>query len=655
MNAFNSAALANLVGFTTGAALYALLLWMVARRSPNKLLLATALLGLVWNVGGLAAYGARDFGFAPSLPLVLTLAYAALGFLPAVVVHLALPEQRARWLARTAYALSGVAALSHLHGAWTGAGPSLWALRALTAGYFVLLLALFWVTRQQPGRGRAAWAGALAVFALSALHLSGHGSEAADSWLAELAGHHSSVLLALVILYEDYRFAFADLFLKRALALLLLVALVLGLYAGVAAPLLALRGGENGLGPLAVSVLLGLWVVTALVYPSLRRASHWFVEQIVLRRPDYAELRNHLAAQMAQRETATGILQEVCQTLTPALSANDVGWLRTDSVSEGETPPVLARFAQWQDGAGMECVVALPQEAEASALIFIPTAEPPYYTLVAGPLAGGRRLFSDDTAWLESVALLTARRLDALRVTHERCEQDLRQQQISKLATEAQLKALRAQINPHFLFNALTTIGYLIQTAPERALETLLKLTNLLRGILRATGEFVTLEEELKIIEDYLDIEQARFEERLRVRVDVPDDLRGVRLPPLLLQPLVENAIKHGIAPAKHGGEVVLSARGEMSAGQPFLLLQVQDTGAGASEMELARGRRRGVGLSNIEERLRSYCGLAASLRLETQSGAGAIAELRLPLTPERTQVATVSLAAGFGEIAARS
>ena len=133
VNAFNSAALVKLVGFTTGAALYALLLWMVARRSPNKLLLATALLGLVWNVGGLAAYGARDFGFAPSLPLVLTLAYAALGFLPAVVVHLALPEQRARWLARTAYALSGVAALSHLHGAWTGAGPSLWALRALTA------------------------------------------------------------------------------------------------------------------------------------------------------------------------------------------------------------------------------------------------------------------------------------------------------------------------------------------------------------------------------------------------------------------------------------------------------------------------------------------------------------------------------------------
>jgi two-component system LytT family sensor kinase len=634
MNTLSSAALVNLVGFTTGAALYALLLWMVARRSPNKLLLATALLGLAWNVGGLAAYGARDFGFAPSLPLVLTLAYAALGFLPAVVVNLALPAHtRARWLAWTAYALSGAAALSHLRGAWTGAGPSPWALKGLTAGYVALLAALFWVTRRQKGNRRAAWASALAVFALSALHLSGHGSDAAESWWAELAGHHSSVLLALVILYQDYRFAFADLFLKRALSLLLLVALAVGLYAGLAAPLAARRG------PLAVVALLGLWVLTALVYPALRQASHWFVEQVALRRPDYAALRLELAAQLARHETPTEVLQAVCQTLTPALSARDVGWLRSDSVAENETPPALARFAQWQRGAATECVEALPPEAEAGALIFVPTAEPPFYTLVAGPLEGGRRLLSDDTAFLEAVALLTARRLDVLRVTRERYEKDLRAQEISKLATEAQLRALRAQINPHFLFNALTTIGYLIQTAPERALETLLKLTDLLRGALRETGEFVTLDEELKIIAAYLDIEQARFEERLRARVAVPEELRRVRVPSLLLQPLVENAVKHGIAPAKNGGEVSLTAQVETINGQPFLVLRVSDTGTGASPTEMARGRERGVGLGNIEQRLRSYCGEAASLLLTAAPGAGATAELRLPLNPDGTQV----------------
>src|ERR1700750_314753 len=92
--------------------------------------------------------------------------------------------------------------------------------------------------------------------------------------------------------------------------------------------------------------------------------------------------------------------------------------------------------------------------------------------------------------------------------------------------------ALRAQINPHFLFNALTTIGYLIQTAPPRALETLLRLTSLLRGVLRSEGEFTTLGRELEIVESYLDIERARFEHRLRATVDVPPRLRNVRLPP---------------------------------------------------------------------------------------------------------------------------
>src|SRR4029453_8633682 len=192
-----------------------------------------------------------------------------------------------------------------------------------------------------------------------------------------------------------------------------------------------------------------------------------------------------------------------------------------------------------------------------------------------------------------------------------------REQEIAKLATEAELRALRAQINPHFLFNALTTIGYLIQSAPTRALETLMRLTALLRSVLRSEGEFPTLGRELDLIEAYLDIEHARFEQRLRVRIDVPQALGNIRMPPLLLQPIVENAIKHGIAPLRHGGDVTVTARIHGSTPRT-LVLTVNDTGAGATARELERGREDGVGLSNIERRLARQYGTAAMLAITT-------------------------------------
>src|SRR5438552_5073930 len=149
---------------------------------------------------------------------------------------------------------------------------------------------------------------------------------------------------------------------------------------------------------------------------------------------------------------------------------------------------------------------------------------------------------------LERAALLIARGVDAIRSAQERYLHDVHEQEMRKLAAEAELRALRAQVNPHFLFNALTTIGYLIQTSPERALETLMRLSGLLRGVLKSGEEFVTIGEELDLIEAYLDIERARFEDRLRIYIDVPWELRQLRIPALVIQPLVENAIKHGIS-----------------------------------------------------------------------------------------------------------
>jgi two-component system LytT family sensor kinase len=646
MTAAAAAALLNLLGYITGLSLYTMLLVMLLRGpraasfKQDRLPLLTALLGLAWNLGALLGFGMSNLGgwrsyasLGASLGALLgallgAASFTALGFLPAVVVHSVLRSGEA-WrrpmamgMLIAAYTFSVAASALHFYQAFTRqTTPSHWALHILTAGFSALIIALLAATRGRPGWGGAGWVLALAIFAVSAVHLSHHDGREYPWWV-ELAGHHASLPLALVILYQDYRFALADIFLKRALSLVLLVGLAFSLYLNVAAPALERQSDH----PVEIVLVLGLWVVTALAYPRLRSAATWFVDVVVLRRTDYEALQAEIAQSIALLEAPEQVLDETCARLAEALTAREVTWNAVnDSLgagSETRRAPLLPQLL----------LPSNPSKPDARATtILAPTAEPPQYRLTIGEMAGGRRLMSDDVAFLESVALMVARRIDAARVTHERCARDLREQEATKLATEAELRALRAQVNPHFLFNSLTTIGYLIQTAPERAFETLMRLTALLRGVLRRSdGEFATLGEEIELIESYLDIERARFEDRLRVTIDAPRETRNHRIPALLIQPLVENAIKHGVSPSRMGGEVVISA--QVASGADTLRISVRDTGLGASEESLIAGRNRGVGLSNVERRLKAHYGDQASFNIQSAPGAGMIVELSLPI-----------------------
>ncbi|HMV46401.1 MAG TPA: histidine kinase [Blastocatellia bacterium] len=679
MESQHIAALVNLLGFITGTTLYGMLLIMVVRSvdsstsaqrsafSDKQLLLATALLGLLWNLGALVIYGIRDWNLT-KLPAWFDAAvYAALGFLPAVVVHsvlraeAGLARQRgAQMITAAAYALSAGAGLLHFSAAVTRhETPSPPALRALTFGFSALTVALLIYARRSSVWKRALWVVALAVFAVSALHLSSHTSGDAP-WFIELIGHHASLPLVLAMLYQDYRFALADIFLKRALALVALVTLAFGLYVMVAVPLLRVRDAKGDLTPAAVGALFGLWLGTALIYPYLRQGVVWFVDAIVLRRADYQKLLDEMARAVASTEDAGEILDQACALLAPALSAREIRRQLSEenvagsiaSVGDDETasefllPSRLVRVAEQDGETSGEPRRRTGRLRLPAATVLIPTHEQPRYSLVIGELSAGRQLLSDDVAMLESVSLMLARRIDAARVTHERCARNLREQEIGKLATEAELRALRAQLNPHFLFNALTTISYLIQTAPARALETMMQLTGLLRAVLRApSGELATLGEEMDLLESYLAIERARFEERLRVEINVPSNLRNLRIPPLIVQPLVENAVKHGIAPSKSGGELILSAWLEPSAGQfgEELCLSVRDTGAGVSDVAFEKNRLRGVGLANVERRLECFFGEAASLHFHSAPGTGATAEIRIPIAATTKSVSAAS------------
>jgi two-component system LytT family sensor kinase len=601
----NAAEVLNLVGFVTGTALYAMLLALVLRNVPgngqSRLPLATAVLGLVWNIGELAAYAMPRLGLFGESIALWAVSFPALGLLAAVVVHSVARElPRGFALTAIAYGCSAAASILHLATVVTGdPEPSSLAFLLLTVCYGVIIVALGVMTRTQANGRRALWVLALALFAVSASHLGrSHGGD--DGWAVELIGHHAAIPLAFAILYQDYRFALADIFLKRALTLVAIVAIAFAGY-GIVSTLPA--------GPLAAGVLMSLWVATSLISPWLHRRIVRFVDASLLGRTDYAALRSAIGQALQHQDTIDGVLDTTAARLAGALDAKRVSWVEDSVVESSVVAPAAA----------------------------VPTTDLPRYAMRIGELTGGRRLLSDDLALVESVLAQAARRIDQIRLTHERYEVQLREEEMLKLTAEAELKALRAQVNPHFLFNALTTIGYLIETAPPRALNTLMQLTALLRGVLKSEGEFTTLGRELELVEHYLRIEHERFEERLRVRIDVPGALRAHRIPTLVLQPLVENAIKHGVAPSKTGADVEVIAKAIGQSGARRLQLTVRNTG---TPLGADGGRVPGdhVGVENIRRRLRGHYHAGATLTLTADAGY-TVATIVIPIAPDHDRI----------------
>jgi two-component system LytT family sensor kinase len=201
------------------------------------------------------------------------------------------------------------------------------------------------------------------------------------------------------------------------------------------------------------------------------------------------------------------------------------------------------------------------------------------------------------------------------------------------LLARAEVRALRAQISPHFIYNALTAIASFVRTDPERARELILEFAEFTRYSFRAHGEFTTLAEELRSIDRYLTIERARFGERLQVRLQIAPEVLPVGLPFLCLQPLVENAVRHGLSRKPGVGTVSIVAR---DAGAECHLT-VEDDGVGMDPALLADGVEdpgdagQHVGLSNVDERLRAVFGDQFGLVVETGPGAGTKVSMRIP------------------------
>lgn len=202
-----------------------------------------------------------------------------------------------------------------------------------------------------------------------------------------------------------------------------------------------------------------------------------------------------------------------------------------------------------------------------------------------------------------------------------------RQAALQQLAVSAQLAALRAQVNPHFLFNSLNSIAQLINSDPEKAEACVERLGEIYRYLLqRGQADFVPLADELRVAEAYLDIEHARFGDNLVVEQKVDDRARSVMLPSLILQPLVENAVKHGISPKLGGGRVTIEAH--LDNGD--LRLAVSDTGVGVRQQ--ATMFDRGVGLSNVRDRMLHLYGTDYLPEVRSSPNLGTTVTLTIPV-----------------------
>jgi len=244
-----------------------------------------------------------------------------------------------------------------------------------------------------------------------------------------------------------------------------------------------------------------------------------------------------------------------------------------------------------------------------------------------------KRLFAldSDAAWLQVLVWLCAPMVvgimlkvwNALRI-------ELKLEEQKRLVLEARLDALQRQINPHFLFNTLNSIGSLVRFRPDLAREMIVKLANLLRALLKDHDTYVPLREELSFTDDYLDIEVVRFgAEKLKVVKDLDEKTLDVLVPSILLQPLIENSIKHGLEPRIHGGTITLRSRMQGES----VVVEVEDDGVGIVSKPPSALRREGagIGMKNVQERLEVLYGNRARFTVVSRPGRGTLVSIEIP------------------------
>ena len=592
----------NAIGHLVGTIIFGIFLVLALRGAAgrrakeNWLSVASAGLAWTWNA---VSFTSLVLSSGAACWVMDAVSFSSLSLLPAVLLHLSL-NAKPRQIIVSGYLLSGVAATMHLCERLLPSTPlHKWALWVITVGFGALTLISAVRALLKGGKETHEKASqlltsmGLLLFVVTFSHFAaGHPPR---PWSAELLVHHAGIPVALLILLQDYRFVFLDAFV-RFLANVLLAALLALAGIRLAANLAPHGALSHPLGELlVVAGLCGLLILFAYLRGVLQR---WFTKA-VFRLPSIEGAVQDLRSPAVEVRNEGAYLDQAAERLaavagTPRFEILEASRDRSESVMRDLDYPSLAEDEPWLERD--------PRWTWAEAVVPIRLSQQDVRYLLLGRRRGGRRYLSEDLRALNYLAGIVSGEVERFRAA-----------EMQRLVCEAELRALQSQINPHFLFNALNTLYGIIPREAAGARRTVLNLSDIFRYFLQSDKILIPLSEELKIVRAYLDIERLRLGPRLQTSIEVEKGSEQILIPILSIQPLVENAIKHGLTTRLGQGWLRLTA----SFGNHSVMITVEDSGPGPGSRDPDhRQTGSGVGLANVTRRLQLCFGPDAGVNM---------------------------------------
>ena len=587
--------LVNTIGHSAGALVFGILLylfalnWRRSREAPGLQPVLAAALAMLWNIGSLIAL-APGAGFVNDV--LAAASFSVLSLLPAVLLRISLGAD-SRLLSICGYVLSSIAIALHVADLLTASERyHRAALLLMTVGFAAL--AVISALLKARDRNRAAGSRLLAamglfLFAISFVHFGS--ADVSQMWAGEIALHHAGLPLALLVLLQDYRFLMLDTFLRFLLNAQLAAGALLVSWRILRSEELSPHLDH----PFDAGLLFAAGCLLLVLFVWLRNHMQRLLTSVLFQRSNIerplAELREFGREGAPENEYLNNALAVAARFMGAEASA--IG--DTESLA----PVAVHDPAQWGVQPWVQAIVPLRfRQGDGRALLL-------------GRRRGGRRYLSEDLAALARLAAVIVERVGQLRET-----------QLQSLMAEAELRALQAQINPHFFFNALNTLYGTISRDNAEARRLILNLADLFRYFLQSDRTFIEVEEEIKIVRSYLEIEELRLGPKFNAEIDVAPESLKVSIPVLSIQPLVENAVKHGVAARSGQGFVKL----RIAAQTGGITVEVSNSGGWRSP-----GKDSGIGLSNVRRRLALCYGATSDVHIES-SGEVTTVSFKVPI-----------------------